>query len=332
MDIFQIIASPELATVPDVALGLWLRALAFCSQHGVDTIERSTIVRMSGSNKHVTRTLETLRAHGLFEAVGRHKATSRQATGKHKATSGQVQGKADSHDWYRPVISGHPWILWKSLGTEPATCAPDPDLSAGSVSDLTPGSAPNKSINPPPVIFEGRVREGNDPALAEPCNGSEPLDAPEEANRPSPPPKSKAARKGPKRASNEAPSEGAPSTEPESSAPTDPEVFTLTPDEPKQPKGGKKTAHRMPVGWAPKASHFKLGEERGLPPAELEKQREAFKDFHDSKGSLFVDWDAAFRTWIRNAGIYGPKGRSPYPGVQRPAPPGERTWRMPEAQ
>jgi hypothetical protein len=27
----------------------------------------------------------------------------------------------------------------------------------------------------------------------------------------------------------------------------------------------------------------------------------AFKDYHDSKGSLFKNWDAAFRTWCRNA-------------------------------
>jgi hypothetical protein len=28
---------------------------------------------------------------------------------------------------------------------------------------------------------------------------------------------------------------------------------------------------------------------------------EAFKDYHSSKGSRFIDWNAAFRTWVRNA-------------------------------
>ena len=28
---------------------------------------------------------------------------------------------------------------------------------------------------------------------------------------------------------------------------------------------------------------------------------EAFKDYHLAKGSLMADWEAAFRTWLRNA-------------------------------
>jgi hypothetical protein len=33
---------------------------------------------------------------------------------------------------------------------------------------------------------------------------------------------------------------------------------------------------------------------------------EAFRDYHVSKGSRFVDWVAAFRNWIRNRNRFGP--------------------------
>jgi len=37
---------------------------------------------------------------------------------------------------------------------------------------------------------------------------------------------------------------------------------------------------------------------------------EAFRDYHTSKGSTFKDWDAAFRTWIRNAARFKDNGKS----------------------
>ena len=41
--------------------------------------------------------------------------------------------------------------------------------------------------------------------------------------------------------------------------------------------------------------------EQGLDIALLDNELPAFKDFHLSKGSVFKDWDAAFRTWMRNS-------------------------------
>lgn len=35
--------------------------------------------------------------------------------------------------------------------------------------------------------------------------------------------------------------------------------------------------------------------------ADPDGQFEAFRDYHQSHGSRFIDWDAAFRTWIRNS-------------------------------
>ena len=39
----------------------------------------------------------------------------------------------------------------------------------------------------------------------------------------------------------------------------------------------------------------------GLHCADPDAQFEAFRDYHQSHGSRFTDWDAAFRTWIRNS-------------------------------
>lgn len=44
-----------------------------------------------------------------------------------------------------------------------------------------------------------------------------------------------------------------------------------------------------------------LAEQEGSVMVDIEKEFLAFKDFHLSKGNVFKDWDAAFRTWLRNA-------------------------------
>jgi hypothetical protein len=37
---------------------------------------------------------------------------------------------------------------------------------------------------------------------------------------------------------------------------------------------------------------------------------EAFKDYHLAHGNVMADWQAAFRTWLRNAARWGMNGRS----------------------
>jgi hypothetical protein len=34
---------------------------------------------------------------------------------------------------------------------------------------------------------------------------------------------------------------------------------------------------------------------------DLHRECQRFIDHHDAKGSVFADWDAAFRTWLRNS-------------------------------
>jgi hypothetical protein len=42
------------------------------------------------------------------------------------------------------------------------------------------------------------------------------------------------------------------------------------------------------------------GRSKGFDRTELEAHAEAWRNHHDARGSLFVDWDASFRTWITN--------------------------------
>lgn len=54
----------------------------------------------------------------------------------------------------------------------------------------------------------------------------------------------------------------------------------------------------MPAGWAPSSKHAELANDVGADlPAELLN----FTDHHTAKASRFADWDAAFRTWLRNS-------------------------------
>jgi len=70
-------------------------------------------------------------------------------------------------------------------------------------------------------------------------------------------------------------------------------------------KAGPARARRalpMPAAWAPRGDELALAETLGVLAS---SEAESFKDHHVAKGSHFVDWDAAFRTWLRNAVKFG---------------------------
>jgi hypothetical protein len=54
----------------------------------------------------------------------------------------------------------------------------------------------------------------------------------------------------------------------------------------------------LPEDWTPTESHAALASEHDL---DLVAERAQFEDHHRAKGSTMKDWDAAFRTWLRNA-------------------------------
>ena len=64
------------------------------------------------------------------------------------------------------------------------------------------------------------------------------------------------------------------------------------------------------------------------PSLDIGEQIDAFVDFHTAKGSVFKDWNAAFRTWCRNAVKFDkPKTVIHKQEVKPPAEgPGRRAW------
>lgn len=78
---------------------------------------------------------------------------------------------------------------------------------------------------------------------------------------------------------------------------------------PSSPSESRKRATQRPSDWQPNLKHHDMCSQLEL---KLEEELEKFADHHDSKGSTFKDWDAAFRTWLRNAAKWGRSSRNPY--------------------
>lgn len=66
----------------------------------------------------------------------------------------------------------------------------------------------------------------------------------------------------------------------------------------KAARSRKRPARSRPDDWQPNDTHRAFAAEHRL---DLEHEASQFIDHHDAKGSVFADWDAAFRTWLRNA-------------------------------
>jgi uncharacterized protein YdaU (DUF1376 family) len=73
-----------------------------------------------------------------------------------------------------------------------------------------------------------------------------------------------------------------------------------------EPKGSSKKTRRkpevdLPEGWVPSERNVMDAEGIGLTAKEIENEAAQFCDYHNSKQSRYRDWDAAWRTWCRNA-------------------------------
>lgn len=80
---------------------------------------------------------------------------------------------------------------------------------------------------------------------------------------------------------------------PAANEPGDEEQATPSPPA-KQPKRGK----QLPTDFKPSEKHLEMASELGV---DLRAEWGQFCDHHRAKGSTMKDWDAALRTWIRNA-------------------------------
>lgn len=78
----------------------------------------------------------------------------------------------------------------------------------------------------------------------------------------------------------------------------DVEADTDTPPSVEAREGKAKRKRALPPDWKPNEGHHAQAKRDGL---NVELEAEQFRDHHTAKGSVMLDWDAAFRTWLRNA-------------------------------
>lgn len=87
----------------------------------------------------------------------------------------------------------------------------------------------------------------------------------------------------------------------------------------KEPSGivtPKNRATTLPDDFVPNETAEQLAQQSGISIAD---EQAAFADYHAANGSTFRDWQAAFRTWLRNASKFAQR----QPAPRRPAPAAE---------
>lgn len=63
----------------------------------------------------------------------------------------------------------------------------------------------------------------------------------------------------------------------------------------------------LPDGFLLSEKMRAYAQSKGLDPPKITREFERFCDHHRAKGSLFADWEAAWRTWVGNALEYSRK-------------------------
>jgi hypothetical protein len=60
------------------------------------------------------------------------------------------------------------------------------------------------------------------------------------------------------------------------------------------------TRHTLPADWQLSSNDLAYAAENGFSKREATVLGDAFRDHHRNKGTLGIDWEAGFRTWVRN--------------------------------
>ena len=95
---------------------------------------------------------------------------------------------------------------------------------------------------------------------------------------------------------------------------TEEQELPLVVPSPTTPSKKASRATRLPAGFGPSPAHWALAAQLGV---DLTHEGPQFVDHHTAKGSTFKDWDAALRTWIRNAARYAAQRAGTEPGEPR---------------
>ncbi len=70
---------------------------------------------------------------------------------------------------------------------------------------------------------------------------------------------------------------------------------------PLDPPERKRRAVQLPDDWTPNDRNIEDAFQRKFSGQEIDHEADQFRNHHIAKGSRFVDWDAAWRTWLGNA-------------------------------
>lgn len=90
-----------------------------------------------------------------------------------------------------------------------------------------------------------------------------------------------------------------------------PSPISLIPDSASRAKPKR----RITSDWKPTPKHYELARSLGL---DCDAQAEQFRDHFISKGEPRADWDASFRTWLRNAKRFGQSAQRVNAGLADP--------------
>lgn len=74
---------------------------------------------------------------------------------------------------------------------------------------------------------------------------------------------------------------------------------------PEPPPPKKKRAVALPDGWVPSARNVEDARNANFSDEEIRDEAGHFRDHHHARGTTFKNWDAAWRTWLRNARKFG---------------------------
>lgn len=76
----------------------------------------------------------------------------------------------------------------------------------------------------------------------------------------------------------------------------------------------------FPPAFKPSVDHIAIASEKGI---NIETELLNFRDYHQARGTKLIDWNSAFRVWLRNARV------NPLSGRQRSEPDSPH-WNSPE--
>lgn len=79
---------------------------------------------------------------------------------------------------------------------------------------------------------------------------------------------------------------------------------SVTPEIPKKPK----RAIALPEDWVPSDRNIADAFKANFTEQEIENETSKFRDYHLAKGTTFKDWDAGWRTWLRNSRQFASRG------------------------